>query len=247
MDDLTRAIAAAARYDEPLSLLVLDLVDREADEQAAGEALLRLDPDHRHRRAHRARTLRDHPPSHRHVGGALVAARVAALEQHHLHRSVAQRSRASFDATSARGRCCARARGGRLGRVSPSLSELRRDLDAVERDRRRRPVAAVAVDERDAVDDVLSRRHLPEDGVLAVEPRCRLGGDDEELRAVRVRPGVRHRERTLDDLVVVELVLELVARAAGADALRTAALDHEVGDHAVEDRARRRSPRLRAS
>jgi predicted signal transduction protein with EAL and GGDEF domain len=42
MDDLTRAIAAAIRYDEPLSLLVLDLVDRDADEKAAGEALLRL-------------------------------------------------------------------------------------------------------------------------------------------------------------------------------------------------------------
>lgn len=42
MDDLTRAIAASTRYDEPLSLLVLDLVDRRADEQAAGESLLRL-------------------------------------------------------------------------------------------------------------------------------------------------------------------------------------------------------------
>ena len=62
-----------------------------------------------------------------------------------------------------------------------------------------------------------------------------VGRDDEELRAVRVRPGVRHRERALDDLVVVELVLELVAGAAGAGALRAAALDHEVGDHAVED------------
>lgn len=42
MDDLTRAIAAATRYDEPLSLIVLDLVDARADEQATGEALLRL-------------------------------------------------------------------------------------------------------------------------------------------------------------------------------------------------------------
>lgn len=42
MDDLTRAIAASMRYDEPLSLLVLDLVDADADEQAAGEGLLRL-------------------------------------------------------------------------------------------------------------------------------------------------------------------------------------------------------------
>jgi GGDEF domain-containing protein len=42
MDDLSRAIAAATRYDEPLSLLVLDLTDQNANEQAAGEALLRL-------------------------------------------------------------------------------------------------------------------------------------------------------------------------------------------------------------
>ena len=59
-------------------------------------------------------------------------------------------------------------------------------------------------------------------------------GDDEELRAVGVRAGVGHRERAADDLVVVELVLEGVARAAGAGALGAAALDHEVGDHAVE-------------
>ena len=42
MDDLSRAIAAATRYDEPLSVLVLDLADPDGDEQAAGEALLRL-------------------------------------------------------------------------------------------------------------------------------------------------------------------------------------------------------------
>ena len=50
-------------------------------------------------------------------------------------------------------------------------------------------------------------------------------------------PGVRHRERAAHDLVVVELVLERVARAAGAGARRVAALDHEVGDDAVEDDA----------
>src|SRR6478752_7596222 len=47
--------------------------------------------------------------------------------------------------------------------------------------------------------------------------------------------GVGHRQRAADDLVVVDLVLELVARAARADAVRASALDHEVGDHAVED------------
>ena len=86
-------------------------------------------------------------------------------------------------------------------------------LDAVDRDRRQRRVAAVALDHRDLVGDVLAARHLPEDGVLAVEPRGRVGRDDEELAPVRVRAGVRHRERAALDLVVVELVLELVARA----------------------------------
>jgi GGDEF domain-containing protein len=41
-DDLARALAAAQRYGEPLALLVLELVDQDADERAAGEALLRL-------------------------------------------------------------------------------------------------------------------------------------------------------------------------------------------------------------
>jgi hypothetical protein len=50
-------------------------------------------------------------------------------------------------------------------------------------------------------------------------------------------PGVGHRERAADDLVVVDLVLERVAGAAGAGAGRVAALDHEVLDHAVEDHA----------
>jgi hypothetical protein len=73
--------------------------------------------------------------------------------------------------------------------------------------------------------------------VLAVEPRRGLGGDDEELRPVRVRARVRHREGAALDLVLVELVLELVAGAAGAGALGAAALDHEIGDHAVEGEA----------
>ena len=59
-------------------------------------------------------------------------------------------------------------------------------------------------------------------------------------------PGVGHRQRAADDLVLVDLVLERVAGAAGAGALRAAALDHEVLDDAVEDRARRRSRRRRA-
>ena len=61
-----------------------------------------------------------------------------------------------------------------------------------------------------------------------------VGGDDEELASVRVGPGVRHRERAAIDAVVVPLVLERVARAAAAGAGRVAALDHEVGDDAME-------------
>jgi len=38
-------------------------------------------------------------------------------------------------------------------------------------------------------------------------------------------------------LHTILLVFELVARAAGATTLRAAALDHEIGDHAVEDQA----------
>ena len=81
MDDLTRAIAAATRYDEPLSLIVLDLVDADADEQAAGEGLLRLvritDVVARISPGRFAIIL----PRTGTVGCALVAARVAAPDE----------------------------------------------------------------------------------------------------------------------------------------------------------------------
>src|SRR3954453_13820557 len=100
-----------------------------------------------------------------------------------------------------------------------------------------RAVVGVGVRGLDLVDHVHAVGHAPEDRVLAVEPRRRVGGNDEELAAVRVRAGIRHRERAAHDLVVVELVLERVARAAATGAVRVAALDHEVLDHAVEDHA----------
>lgn len=82
MDDLTRAIAASSRYDEPLSLIVLHLVDPEADEQAAGEALLRLvritDVVARIAPGRFAIIL----PRTGTVGCALVAARVAGPGEH---------------------------------------------------------------------------------------------------------------------------------------------------------------------
>ena len=56
---------------------------------------------------------------------------------------------------------------------------VRRLTEIVERrlddDRLERPVAAVALDERDRVGDVLPRGDAAEDGVLAVEPRRSLG------------------------------------------------------------------------
>src|SRR5690242_8204740 len=105
---------------------------------------------------------------------------------------------------------------------------------AADRDRLDLIVAA------DAVDDllILGPDHRAEHRVLAVEPR-RRAVRDEELAAVRAGPRVRHREDA--GLVVLEpadeLVAELVARAAAAVAVRAAALDHEIGDHAVEREA----------
>jgi GGDEF domain-containing protein len=82
MDDLTRGIAAATRYDEPLSLLVLDLTDPAADEQSAGEALLRLvrisDIVARIAPGRFAIIL----PRTGTIGCALVSDRVAALDEH---------------------------------------------------------------------------------------------------------------------------------------------------------------------
>jgi hypothetical protein len=71
--------------------------------------------------------------------------------------------------------------------------------------------------------------------VAAVQVRG--GGErDEELRTILVGAGVRHREHSGDIEVQrrIDLVHELVARAAGAVALRIAALDDEAWQHAVE-------------
>src|SRR4051794_33196870 len=98
-----------------------------------------------------------------------------------------------------------------------------------------RPVARTRRQPLNRVDGLHPGRHLAEDRVLAVQPRSGVGRDDEELRAVRVRPCVGHRQRAAHDAVLVELVRERVAGAARAGAGRVAALDHEVLDDAVED------------
>src|SRR5450830_2108742 len=109
-------------------------------------------------------------------------------------------------------------------------------------------VARTRRDGDDRVDDGARHvvGHLAEDRVLAGQPRGR-GDGDEELRAVgaarlagdRVpaRAGVGHREqvRLGEAELGVDLVVEVVARAAGTGAQGVATLDHEAGDHTVED------------
>src|SRR5207249_1419073 len=57
---------------------------------------------------------------------------------------------------------------------------------------------------------------------------------DEKLAAVGVRARIGHRHRASGILAAHRLVLELVARSAGAIALGVAALDDEVGFDAVK-------------
>ena len=83
----------------------------------------------------------------------------------------------------------------------------------------------------DALDDVA------EEVVVLRELAGAVVDADEELRAVGVRTGVRHRDRAERVLALHRLVAELVAGTAATGALRASALDHEVGHDAVEREA----------
>src|SRR5215211_2352712 len=109
------------------------------------------------------------------------------------------------------------------------------DLHPLDHHRLGGPVLGARLDRLDRVDRVHSVGNPAEDGVLAVEPGRLLGRDDEELAAVGVGSAIGHGKRPAHDPVLVDLILELVARATGARPLRAAALDHEVLDDAVED------------
>src|SRR3546814_21030573 len=82
--------------------------------------------------------------------------------------------------------------------------------------------------------------HRDEHGVCAIQPR---GGDvgDEELAAIGAGAGIGHRQHA--GFVVAQLraalILEAVAGVATATAFRAAALDHEIGDHAMSSEERR--------
>ncbi len=100
-------------------------------------------------------------------------------------------------------------------------------------------VLAVAGNERNLGHDILTFDDFAKDGVVAGEPRRGRNGD-EELAAVGAGAAVGHGQLAgLVELVrrALGLILEAVAGSAHAGARRVAALDHEVGNHAVKDGA----------
>src|SRR5436190_8354648 len=109
------------------------------------------------------------------------------------------------------------------------------DLDALDLDWLPRSVVGAGWGGGDLVDRQHPVDHLAEGGVLVVQIWV-VSVHDEELRAGRVGVvGAGHGEDAARVPGVVELGLELVARAARARAGGVAALDHEPGDDAVED------------
>lgn len=102
-------------------------------------------------------------------------------------------------------------------------------------------VVAVGLDLADRVDGLDAARQLAEGGILLVE-MGRILMHDEELRAAGVRRrGTRHGEHAALVLQGVihaieeEFALDAIAGASHARSLGAAALNHEAGDHAVED------------
>src|SRR5579885_828567 len=90
----------------------------------------------------------------------------------------------------------------------------------------------------DRVHHILALANLAENGVFSVQPIGDHGGD-EKLAAVGIWTRVRHRQRA--DLVLVRValgfILETVTRTSAAGAGRIAALNHEVLDDAMKQRA----------
>jgi hypothetical protein len=126
------------------------------------------------------------------------------------------------------------------------------DLPAIADDDRGRRLTAPRADGFDLLHHVVPRHDLAEHDVLAVEVG-RRGRAEEELRAVRVRTGVRHRQGAGAEVLARLAAERFVVEAAAVDRLAAAAvaagevapLAHEVGDHAVERRALERERRSR--
>src|SRR5215468_2171383 len=97
--------------------------------------------------------------------------------------------------------------------------------------------AAFALALRDLVDELHAGDDLAPDGVLAVQPGG-VGKADEELAIGAVGIArARHGYRAAHMVLVGELGLEILPRAAGAGARRIAGLRHEAGDHAMKNDA----------
>lgn len=92
----------------------------------------------------------------------------------------------------------------------------------------------------DSLDDVHPVKDAAENNMLAVKPGS-VGHSKEELGAVGVRPSVRHGEapdKVLDLKVLIRELGTIDGLATRAIVVReVAALDHELGDDAMERRA----------
>src|SRR5581483_8360878 len=112
------------------------------------------------------------------------------------------------------------------------------NLDRVYLNFLERPILRIARRLGNALHHLEALRHLSEYTMAVIQPwRWRHG--DEKLAAVRIGSGIGHRQYA--GLGVFELgvkfIGEFVARSAAAGAFRISSLDHEIGDHAVEDGA----------
>jgi hypothetical protein len=104
------------------------------------------------------------------------------------------------------------------------------DLDRTERT----VIARIGRHAGDLLDQIIVVA-LPKDVVVGVEMRSR-NFSNEELRSVGVRSAVGHSEASRDiEGQVALFITETVAGASAAVAQRVTTLDHEVGNHAVED------------
>src|SRR5580658_534948 len=112
------------------------------------------------------------------------------------------------------------------------------DLDGIDAHFLQRPILAIAGRFGDLLHHVVAIDHFAKNAVFVIEPG-RGGHGDEELAAIGVGTRVRHGEIAVLGVLqsVMKFVGEFVARAAAACALGIAALNHEVGDHAMEDGA----------
>src|SRR5487761_1638883 len=104
-------------------------------------------------------------------------------------------------------------------------------IDDVRRDTfRRRGVAGAS----NGLRDVQAKHDVAEQVIRFSEFGCIVRCADEELRAIGISAGIRHRQAACRVVALHLFVFELVAWAAGASAGRIAALDDETGYDAME-------------